>query len=408
MACDDELKRRVEKAKLAEQVRTFWMGEKIVHSLRRCGVEQPLHCYSMRTITLFFGASLFFASLSMAEEARISDAFRRSQVRPVQFQSMLDPEKPSWTQRVSDQWGKAGAAITNAVTPKTKRAHDPVRLSSKPAPLDASLYISMAQIYENQGRIGQATQEYEKALRLEPNNLKALVSYARMHDRATEFEQAATLYQRAIKAHPRNPIVFNDLGLCYARQSKVELSIQNLRMAVRFEPSSVRYRNNLATVLVEGGHFDEALSHMTKVHGEAIAHYNLGYLCKHRGDDEIARRHLRQALAISPSLHQARALLVELGSAPPNSRPLVQHSSSSIQRPSNPSEQLPPMRQPLPREAVRPGTSGLKRIPPTPTANAQPSSSGDRLGSLPQRRDDGRYRQESYQPVRLPQNVLRK
>ncbi len=349
-------------------------------------MEQPLHCYSMKTITLVFGASLFFASLSMAEEARISDSFRRSQVRPVQFQSMLEPKKPSWTERVSDQWGKAGAAITNAVTPKTKKAHDPVRLSSKPAPLDASLYISMAQIYENKGRIGQAAQEYEKALRLEPNNLKALVSYARMHDRASEFERAAALYRRAVKAHPQNPIVFNDLGLCYARQSKVELSIQNLRMAVRFDPASVRFRNNLATVLVEGGHLEEAYKQMAHVHGEAIAHYNLGYLCKHRGDDEIARRHLRQALAISPSLHQARALLVELGSAAPNSRPLVQHSSSNIQRPSDPTEQLPPMRQPLPREAVRPETSGLKRIPPTPTAQ---QSSSDRLGSLPQRREDG-------------------
>ena len=58
-----------------------------------------------------------------------------------------------------------------------------------------------------------------------------------------------------------------------------------LRRAVAADPKEVLDRNNLATVLIELNRSDEAYQTLVSVHGEAVVHYNIGFLLR----SEIAR-----------------------------------------------------------------------------------------------------------------------
>jgi len=196
--------------------------------------------------------------------------------------------------------------------PKVIPAEDPLSLSNTPKEAGPTVYFASARLHESKGNFEKADELYRKALEGAPNDLEYLVHYARMHDRAGNLERAGEIYRQAIAAHPREAAAYNDLGLCYARQERWEESANTLEYAVRLRPDSALYRNNLATVLVEMGRHNEALSHLTAVHGEAVGNYNLAYLLHQRGENEQAIAHLHRALAVDPKLAPASALLAQL------------------------------------------------------------------------------------------------
>jgi len=168
-------------------------------------------------------------------------------------------------------------------------------------------------LMENQGKFADAEQHYLKALKLAPNDLSALVGLARMHDRQGRASQAIEVYQRALKAHPQSGLVLNDMGLCYARQRQFEPALTAMTRAVERTADNAKYRNNLATVLVETGHIDQAVQTMSVGSSAAVAHYNVGYLLHQKGLTADATRHFQQALAIDPALTPAREMLAHLG-----------------------------------------------------------------------------------------------
>jgi tetratricopeptide (TPR) repeat protein len=91
---------------------------------------------------------------------------------------------------------------------------------------------------------------------------------------------------------------------------------ESLARAVELQPQRKLYRNNLASVYVEQGLYDEALSHLAAASGEAAGHYNLGYMLNQKGDRPAALRHFQLAAQHDPSLtaaHQWIASLSQVG-----------------------------------------------------------------------------------------------
>ena len=217
---------------------------------------------------------------------------------------------------ISKAWKSTTDSVAAAFTikPKTIPADDPVSLESKPAKISANTYIATGRLLESRQELAKAQTEYEKAIKAEPNNLTALVSLARIHDRQERPDLAIATYQKALKAHPQSALLYNDLGLCYARKRDLASAVAMLHKAVELEAGKPNYRNNLATVLVEAGRYDEALRQLQAVHSPGAAHYNLAFLLNHRGQADQARRHLQMALQLDPALTPAQGMLAQLSS----------------------------------------------------------------------------------------------
>lgn len=240
----------------------------------------------------------------------------------VSIPAATSPAGPVATNKPKRTWGSrfsgAATATRNALTfkPREVPANDPVRLSGQPATPHAGVSVSAARVYESQGRVKEAREQYEKALKADPKHADALVGLARLLHREGDLASATDLYQRALQSHPNNPVVLNDLGLCYARRGMLDPARQSMEQAIAQDPRSKLYRNNLAVVLVEMNQPEAAFEHLQVVHGDAVAHYNLGYMLREKGQSAAAAQHLQTALAIEPRMEPARQLLAQMGPAP--------------------------------------------------------------------------------------------
>jgi Flp pilus assembly protein TadD len=210
----------------------------------------------------------------------------------------------------SATWVKATTAKMRQ--PRVQSNGDVTSLEYKSPPPGASLYVAMARLNEQGGKVEQAVSLYEKALDKDPDNLEAMLGLAHLLDREGRFELAIEQYRKAEQAHPNDPAAHNDFGLCYARNGDMDDAITQLTEAVTLRPQSKLYRNNLATVLVERNRNDEALEHLTAAHGKSVAHYNLGVLLHQRGHDALASEQFAAALQINPKLEPARTWLARL------------------------------------------------------------------------------------------------
>ena len=268
-------------------------------------------------------------------------------------------------------------SLRESVTPVA----DPIALSV-PTKLSPEFHTAVARMAEENNDSVKAERHYREALRLAPKNLEATMSYAHMLDRESRLAEATDLYRRAVELQPDNSATYNDLGICYARRNMFPESVQAMEQAVRLQPRHIRYRNNLAKVLVELNRVDDAFNHLRAVHSEDAAYYNLAYLLKDTGNTEGAARLFAQALVKNPQLTEARLWLDRLGGPPPAS---ARQPQSIAQRPAprpTANQRLapnPPASRPM---ALQPAQN-QPPLPPTPTPNAGKAPGNPGMAPLP-------------------------
>ncbi len=225
---------------------------------------------------------------------------------------------------------QAAHAVGKAMQPKStvKKASDPTQLQYDPGPLAPELYISAAVVLQQQGRHSEAVTKYQEALRLDPENRRAIVGLGRLYHQLGNYQEAIAIYQQGVRRLGNDPVLLNDLGLCFARLGKPQPAIEAIQAAIEARPESDLYRNNLAAVLIESDRVDEAVQMLTASHGPAVAHYNVGYFLYQRGLAEAARQQFELALRSDPMLAQARQMLEQIPQRI-GRRPSSDHSGAS-------------------------------------------------------------------------------
>jgi len=305
--------------------------------------------------------------------------------------------EPSVTQSMASSLMKGFDKLTGAITPKptVTAAPDAVSLQSKGKP-GPELYVRVAQLHQRADRPAEAAQNYRKALETRPDYMGALLGYARLKDRTGDVKGAHALYQQAARAHPKEAAAFNNLGLFQARHRMLDEAASSLTQAIRLQPKVVKYRNNIATLLVERGLYKEAFMHLQVVHGEAVAYYNLGFLLEKKGQIHAATLHYAVAARKNPAMVEPSQALARLQSVATRTQPPMRQGSP-LRPPVPPSQQvtmppsrstaMPPTRQltmppsrstavppwqstPLPPAPQRPGL-GVRQLPPAPSEQEQ-------------------------------------
>lgn len=307
--------------------------------------------------------ALIWLLMSYGVPGRVQAQSNRASVQiPASNTFTSQPAKPSLVSSLSSGVKRGWDGVTGALTPETPvtPAPDPTSLTSpgRPSP---RLHVEVARLNEHAGRLDEAERHYLEALRLDRNDLSAMLNYARLKDRQGKAAEALDLYRRAVEAHPREAPAYNYLGLHYDRRKMPDAAAAAFTQAVQLKPDEPLYRNNLAHVLVQLGQLSAAFEHLHGVHGESVAYYNLGYLLHQRGQREAAVQHLAAALRRNPNLTPARQLLAEL--APDAVVPSAVHRTgshvSSTPRPAAGFHQ-PAERRPV-NESLGPAQYGHRR-----------------------------------------------
>ncbi|MFV1964594.1 MAG: tetratricopeptide repeat protein [Pirellulaceae bacterium] len=311
------------RAKIARATRLVWF---VLGTITLTGCASP-------ELTGFFGPGSPFMAGNGAAVAGSGSPY--APFNSSQSTTSLAPPKPSYS---PGGWSRSDApvgvspatengfvaslreaanTVADAFTlePKVIPAYDPVSLAGPPEQVGGDLHYHAARVYAAQGNVRAAMSHYRQALETSPDDYSMLVGLARLYDGQGDYPRAQATYERALHANPESPRALNDLGMCHARNGAFEDAVPRLERAAELVPMNKRYRNNLAAVFVELGRYDEALEHLAAVHGDAVAHYNLGFLLSRRQQNRLAQHHLARALQIDPNLTPARKMIDKIQAA---------------------------------------------------------------------------------------------
>lgn len=168
---------------------------------------------------------------------------------------------------------------------------------------------------QNMGRL--AFDSFAEAIRLDPQNACALTHCGILYKDEGRLVEAAESYQKALRAdHSYKPaaeclaIVLTDLGTSLKLANSTQEGIQKYYEALKIDPHYAPAYYNLGVVYSEMTQYDTALSCYEKAAMErpmyAEAYCNMGVIYKNRGDLESAIACYERCLAVSPNFEIAK------------------------------------------------------------------------------------------------------
>lgn len=156
---------------------------------------------------------------------------------------------------------------------------------------------------------------YQEAIRLNPDNLEAVIGLAKIHAQTGNFDLALDVFQKAAPRHGRNSRYWYEKGLCHNRQKDFRAAVDAFDQGLEIDPDNRQILMTLGLTLARVGADDEALTILTRATSSALAHYNLARMQLHLGQRDKARSHLDIALRENPNLTGAREMLVGIDGA---------------------------------------------------------------------------------------------
>lgn len=154
------------------------------------------------------------------------------------------------------------------------------------------------------GQYEKAIAEWEKAVKLSPEDTEAHNNLGVALAGAGQFDEAIAHYQKALAARPDSADVHNNIGRALIAKGRIEEAIGHYQKALAVAPSSAEIHNNLGFALLRNGRLNDAIGHLQEAlvddPGFAEAHYNLGVALVQKGRLDEAITHYQKALAADP------------------------------------------------------------------------------------------------------------
>jgi tetratricopeptide (TPR) repeat protein len=127
---------------------------------------------------------------------------------------------------------------------------------------NADEWLALALEYEADKKTRtEAMDAYDRALRVDPAKIDALLNCGTLHYEDGNFEKASEYFGRAISAQPDSALAHFNLGSVLEEMGDVDTARKHLRQAVRLDPDYPDARYNLAYVCEKLGAFAEGREH---------------------------------------------------------------------------------------------------------------------------------------------------
>jgi Tfp pilus assembly protein PilF len=223
------------------------------------------------------------------------------------------PELDQATQIVSDLPSSARAHFNYAaVLEKLGRldeAHNEYDAALRIDPNFTKVHVNLANLYKNEGKLEQSEKHFEKAIALEPDSGEVHLAYAYLLERLGRPDDARTQYQRSIKLNPKLAVTRFNFGAFLETQGELDNAITQYQRALEIDPKYVDAHAQLATALLTKGDSKAAEAHYLEAvrlsPQRADIHSNLGSLLLRQGRTSQAIIQYEEALRIDPNLTQA-------------------------------------------------------------------------------------------------------
>jgi len=163
------------------------------------------------------------------------------------------------------------------------------------------------------GRLAEAQERFQEALRIEPDYVEALINLGALAAAQGRYDEAAAHLHQALAFDPESPYAHYNLGSVYSLQGDWPAAVDAYKQATRWFEGYVEAWNNLGDAYLELGKWRQARAALEK--GLALApdafylHKNMGRLALAEGDAPTAIAELKLALEGNPAYPEAQFYL---------------------------------------------------------------------------------------------------
>ena len=105
-------------------------------------------------------------------------------------------------------------------------------------------FYGRGEAYDHTNEFDRAIQDYDQAIRLNPNFSYAYDARGRAHRNKGEFDQAIRDYDEAIRLDPNYALAFNNRGDSYRSKGDYDHAIQDFNEAIRLNPKLISAYGN--------------------------------------------------------------------------------------------------------------------------------------------------------------------
>lgn len=195
------------------------------------------------------------------------------------------------------------------------------------------MHLIAGQVAEKRKLHADARKHYAAALKEEPKNVDAIIGIARLDQHSGRMGDAANGFDRAMKLAPNDDNVLDAAGMFYAAQGRWQQATALLQRAVSAKPNHKDHRFHYGVVLAKSGNFSAAHQQFVVAVGKPMAHYHIGYMLYEQGQNEAAARQFQLALSMQPDLEAPRAMLAKLGYTRRRTEQVANNDRQPMRRP---------------------------------------------------------------------------
>lgn len=135
----------------------------------------------------------------------------------------------------------------------------------KAEPETAEGWIQLARLYIHSALLPDAQHALEQAMRLQPDNLQAVVAQIELLDKQGKTDESRQLLARQLAAHPESAYLQHALGMWLLHHGERPYALLGLSKAVELEPDNQYYRFDLATTLHDQEEVDAAQRQLEEI-----------------------------------------------------------------------------------------------------------------------------------------------
>jgi tetratricopeptide (TPR) repeat protein len=166
-------------------------------------------------------------------------------------------------------------------------------------------HFDRGRAYSEQGRFDKAIQEYQAALRINPNFAEAHNNLGWAYKQQGHLEEATDEYENALRIDPDFALAYHNLAWAYGEKGRFDKTIRAFQSALRINPNDAYAHFGLGWAYGEQGRWDKAINEYQTAlcinPNLDNAHLNLGWVYSRQGRRDEAVREYQSALQINPS-----------------------------------------------------------------------------------------------------------
>ncbi len=134
----------------------------------------------------------------------------------------------------------------------------------------------------------QGADDYLRQVRLDPTNQDARFNLAQVYQRQGKLEIAIEEYSKLLESSPNSVEAHFQMGVCLGKLGKTDQAIEMFRRVIELEPEHAASNYHLGLYLSQTNELDEAVQFLHRAvqrsPDESYYHYNLGRAYAHLGD----------------------------------------------------------------------------------------------------------------------------